>query len=244
MTSTSTTSASSGSTIANLPTYETQGKGPVYKTKEDSMQELQDNFLKLLTTQLQYQDPMKPMENTEFTSQMAQFSMVTQQKQSNGLLENLLSMQKSSQFSTGVDYLGRLATVKGDRMEMTGGQGTISFSLPAEANVSVSLVDQNGNTVKTLESKHFAAGDHEVTIADAALADGRYTFRMTAIDKDEKVVEVEKLERFPVTGVVNGKDGVTLDVSGREVALEELWRMDVTPAAANSGQTDTTQAAA
>ncbi|MDP6191205.1 MAG: flagellar hook capping FlgD N-terminal domain-containing protein, partial [Gammaproteobacteria bacterium] len=51
----------------------------------------QDDFLKLLTTQLQYQDPMEPMENGEFLGQMAQFSTVTGITEMQTSLENMVS---------------------------------------------------------------------------------------------------------------------------------------------------------
>ena len=67
-----------------------------------------DQFLKLLTTQLEYQDPMNPMDNKEFISQMAQFSSLEQMHNLNSTMGNFMSYQKLSQASS---LLGKQATV-------------------------------------------------------------------------------------------------------------------------------------
>ena len=57
----------------------------------------QEDFLKILLTQLTFQDPLEPMDNQEFVAQMAQFTSLEQSKQSNDNLESLLSIQSSTQ---------------------------------------------------------------------------------------------------------------------------------------------------
>lgn len=68
----------------------------------------QDDFLKLLTVQLQSQDPMKPMEDTAFISQMASFTSLEQMKT---LTENFASFQQSQDLSAAQSYLGKTVTV-------------------------------------------------------------------------------------------------------------------------------------
>jgi flagellar basal-body rod modification protein FlgD len=77
----------------------------------------QEEFMKLMLAQLQYQDPLKPMDNQQFVAQMAQFSALAQAQQSNESLQALLSVQARAQtiglLNRNVDFLNEGATVSG-----------------------------------------------------------------------------------------------------------------------------------
>lgn len=77
----------------------------------------QDDFLKLLTVQLQQQDPMKPMDDTQSIAQMAQFSSLQQMSELN---KGLAAMRLDSQMASASTLLGRQATMQ----EVGGGQTT------------------------------------------------------------------------------------------------------------------------
>src|SRR3546814_2645852 len=66
-----------------------------------------NNFLTLLTTQLQFQDPMSPLDTHEFTNQLVLFSGVEQQIQQNQNLEQLITLQKNGVALGAVDYIGK-----------------------------------------------------------------------------------------------------------------------------------------
>ena len=65
-----------------------------------------DNFLTILTTQLQYQDPLSPMETSEFTNQLVMFTGVEQQVQQNQNLEKLIALQSNNLAISAVTYIG------------------------------------------------------------------------------------------------------------------------------------------
>ena len=95
------------STLNNLPVYQADEKPESAKTGEKSVDDLQTDFLSMLTTQLQNQDPLSPMENQDFTNQMAQFTSLEQQQSSISLLEQILESQTTSQMNDAVSYIGR-----------------------------------------------------------------------------------------------------------------------------------------
>lgn len=68
----------------------------------------QDDFLKIMLTQLNYQDPLKPMDNQQFIAQMAQFASLEQSRQMNERLDLLLSVQSASQ---SIGLIGRTVQV-------------------------------------------------------------------------------------------------------------------------------------
>ena len=63
-------------------------------------------FLKMLTTELQNQDPTQPLDSSQFTSQLAQFSSLEQQLQTNSNLSNLITAQQSATFNSAIGYIG------------------------------------------------------------------------------------------------------------------------------------------
>src|SRR3954452_19030745 len=75
-----------------------------------------DDFLKLLIAQMKHQDPLKPMDDTAFVSQLAQFSSLEQQTSTNKLLELVAQQQQGLANNTIVDLVGKTVTVKGDKV--------------------------------------------------------------------------------------------------------------------------------
>lgn len=85
-----------------------------------------DDFMKILLTQLTYQDPLKPMDNQEFISQLAQFTALQQTRESTQNLQQLLQVQSATQ---AISLLGKTVDVQGDNGSSSTGQvGTLRFS--------------------------------------------------------------------------------------------------------------------
>lgn len=93
-------------------------------TASNSSLGIQD-FLKILSTQLSYQDPLKPMDNQEFLAQMAQFTNLQQTQQMNTKLDQMLTNQLTTQ---GVSLLGRTVQVTTSSGTTTGVVSQLSLS--------------------------------------------------------------------------------------------------------------------
>jgi flagellar basal-body rod modification protein FlgD len=85
----------------------------------------QEDFLKILTTQLNYQDPLKPMDNQQFMAQMAQFASLEQTRTMNDNIETLLMIQSATQ---SVGLLGRTVEVSTDSGTVVGSVTSLRFS--------------------------------------------------------------------------------------------------------------------
>src|SRR5262249_38678665 len=122
-----------------------------------------DTFLKLLTAQLQNQDPLAPMDSNQFTQQLVMYSQVEQQITTNDNLSSLIALQKSAAGANAVSYLGRTAFTQGGETSLTDGAADWRYTLPNDAaSVTVNVIDANGRTVftttgdKTLGSHDFS----------------------------------------------------------------------------------------
>jgi flagellar basal-body rod modification protein FlgD len=111
---------------------------------------LQD-FLKILLTQLTYQDPLKPMDNQEFMAQIAQFTTLEQTQQLNGKIDALLSTQASLQ---SVGLIGRTVDITTTTGTATGTVSALSLSGDTP---SISIVTQQGASINDVSLSQIVA---------------------------------------------------------------------------------------
>src|SRR3954471_15203303 len=107
-----------------------------------------NSFLTLLTSQLKNQDPLSPMDSTQFTNQLVQFSQVEQQININGNLTNLIGLTQQSIASNVVNYIGKTIEGPSNQAPLTGGHMKASYNLSAQAaGVTIAVKDGSGNIV-------------------------------------------------------------------------------------------------
>jgi len=133
------------------------------KTSEPQKQSLgQEQFLKLLTTQLTHQDPMKPMENGEFLGQMAQFSTVSGIQELQASFKDFADSISSGQALQASGLVGRYVSAPGSEALLSAVDGKVSgdFELPSSSpDVKLHIVDpQTGVTIRDVDLGTQAAG--------------------------------------------------------------------------------------
>lgn len=121
----------------------------------------QSAYIKLMTAQLQYQDPFEPMDNTQMVAQMAQFSQLAGQAEANKTLESIASALSGSRLSDAASWIGKSMLVKNSSVAPgIAGDYAGQLTLPAASDsVSIDLVDGAGAIVKTIELGAQKAGD-------------------------------------------------------------------------------------
>ncbi|MBV8046984.1 MAG: flagellar hook capping protein [Paludibacterium sp.] len=159
-------------------------------TGTNTAQSIQNEFLTLLTTQLQSQDPSNPMQNSQITSQMAEISQVSGMQNLNSTMQSLLQSQLSSQSLIAASTVGHAALVAGSTLGWdanTSGNKTMgAVSLASAAQqVTVSIQDSKGNTVRTLSLSDATAGMNSFAwdgkdSSGNVLPAGNYTFTAAA----------------------------------------------------------------
>ena len=176
-------------------------------TEEESDSMGQDAFLKIFLTQLEYQDPLSPMEGTEMTSQLAQFSSLEQQTNTNDLLEEIslkLDTQSENRF---LDYVGKEVMILSDAMTIEEGElSGASFAIEEDANVEVAIYDSNGSEINRLSLGWLEAGYHDVDwdgkdSAGNLMEDGKYSFEVIATDDSGEEVTAQTAYSGRVTGI-------------------------------------------
>jgi flagellar basal-body rod modification protein FlgD len=191
-----------------------------------------DDFLNLLITQLQNQDPLNPTDSTEFTAQLAQFSSLEQLNNVNTNLEQLQDFQASANNSQAVSLLGKEITTNGNFLQLADG-GPVGFDLSLSsdaATVVSSVYDSTGGFVKSFESQNMVAGQHTLFWDGMdrdgnPVADGSYTVEILAAAADGHDIKTETF----FTGIV---DKVTFEnntpflISGNQkIAVGDVIRV-------------------
>jgi flagellar basal-body rod modification protein FlgD len=130
------------------------------KTGSDSLS--QADFMKLLTAQLSYQDPTKPVDNAEMVSQLAQISTVTGISSLNSTVSTMSSSLTSSQALMASSLVGQKALVNASSSYVTSGN-TLSGVIPTgdegATNMTLSIVNSSGEVVRQYTTAEAVSGD-------------------------------------------------------------------------------------
>jgi len=188
------------------------------------------DFLKLFITQVQYQNPLDPMKNEDFTQQLALFSTVEQLENLNKAANQMLDFQISTISALAVGLIGKEITSSGNQFVLTeDGQATeLGFYLSGDAaKVDITVLDENGKVVRLLDLYDLSGGKHTFTwdgrdLDGNSVEAGNYRFQVAAKDSQGNGLQVETFQRGIVSGLTF-EDGVTyLDVNGKQVTLAEI----------------------
>ena len=195
-------------------------------------------FLQLLTTQLQNQDPLDPLDTNQFTQQLVEFAQVEQQLKSNDQLSQLVSLQQTAQSTQALQFVGATVAVNGSTTQLTNGQAQWSFSVPKPATVTLSISNSAGQTVYTntftgqtgMQNFTWNGVDNN----GIQWPDGTYTMTATATDASGQSVGVST----EVDGVVDSVDMTqsppVLSVAGQNYTLDQIKRVMAPTSAFNA----------
>jgi flagellar basal-body rod modification protein FlgD len=164
-------------------------------------------FLQLLTTQLQNQNPLEPLDTNQFTQQLVQFAQVEQQLRSNDQLETLVSLQKSTQASAALDFVGKTVVISGSTSHLNADGTTVwTFSSPKPASATVTIQDDKGQTAFT--SNYSISSGRQDFVWDGRGTNGQrwpagnYKMTITAKDASGQTVAITT----DVQGIVDSAD--------------------------------------
>jgi flagellar basal-body rod modification protein FlgD len=187
-----------------------------------------EDFMKILLKQLNYQDPLNPMDSTQFTSQLTQFSSLEQLTNINSTLDNVLAFQHSMQNASITNLIGRTIKASGDTTYLKN-TADVSYELSKDAaSVKISIYDGAGKLVTTRETGPQMKGNNKFIWdgKDASgnqMQEGAYTFEVKAKDASGSAVNALTNSFGMVTGVVFEDDLAYLVLNdGRNINLSEI----------------------
>ncbi|MGE5431790.1 MAG: flagellar hook assembly protein FlgD [Syntrophomonadaceae bacterium] len=192
-----------------------------------------DDFMKLMISQMKNQDPLNPMDGTQFSAQLAQFSS----------LEQLTNMNDSLNKSIQANYLltqsvnnTMSASLIGKEIKL-GGSGIIhngqdnvqlGYNLSSAAkSVSVNVYDETGKLVKSFENENTSSGDHKLSwnFTDnngSKLPDGKYTFEVKAKGQDDQDMTAEIFKYGVIDSVKFTEQGTKIMVDNAEYGISDV----------------------
>lgn len=184
-----------------------------------------ETFLRMLTAQAQYQDPLNPIDSAEYAAQLAQFSMVEQQVQTNDLLQSLLGDRDQSGLTSLGSWIG-MDVRSPARANFAGDPVTIPTELAAGASEGILVVkSENGQPLRRID---FAIGDSSVTWdgrdGDAAQVPfGTYSFEIESW-RDGARLSVAPAQQYDTVREAQIADGTTYLVlqDGRRIEANSV----------------------
>lgn len=210
-------------TQSNTPTTPASGQQVLGK----------DDFLKLLVAQLSAQDPLNPMDSTEFTAQLAQFSALEQMTNVNSALQDLIKAQQAMGNSSMIGLIGKLVDVPGNAFEHTQGDiKNLTYALSAEADsTKVEIYNSAGILVKTLNGPG-AEGSNLVAWNGLdnqgnSVSSGIYTFKILANTAEGKQVSATTFTSGLVTDVLFEDSAAFAVVNGEKIPAEQITRVSI-----------------
>jgi flagellar basal-body rod modification protein FlgD len=216
-------------------------------TNADALSQLSNNFqtfLSLLTTQLKNQDPLSPMDSTQFTQQLVQMSGVQAQLTGNNLLQQVAN-NTGTGISTAVGLIGKQVKAVSDNAQLANGKADWTYNLPADAtSVTAEIVDSKGTAyhAENLSGDQLKAGDHAFTwngkdMMGTKAPDGVYTLRLTALDASGTAIASTNYVQGVVTSVEQSNGSTLISVGPTKVDWSTV--KSITEPSSSSSSTST-----
>jgi flagellar basal-body rod modification protein FlgD len=195
---------------------------------------LADNFemfLSLLTSQMKNQDPLDPLDSTQFVNQLVSFSGVEQQIAQNRNLESLLIIQSAAAQTTSVGYIGRVATAQTPDTQLEDGSANWQYSLAENAEATSLIVRDSSDRIVYQTTGSEIAGDHDFTwdgqsSSGVQQPDGVYTLEVSSVTSNGAAIESDIRASGRVTGIDLSGSEVMVAMGGVNVTLSSILSLE------------------
>jgi flagellar basal-body rod modification protein FlgD len=183
-----------------------------------------NDFLKLLVSQLQNQDPLNPSDPTEFTAQLAQFSSLEQLSNVNKNLEKLVSSQDLGAMA----FIGREVVAENTGFSLGAGNVDLGYRLNGPADeVTLHVQDSLGRTVARISAQGLTPGEHFLTWNGKdengqAVPAGDYALMVSALQGEDTAVSATSLVKARVTGVDLYASGALLVTEAGHIPMNRV----------------------
>lgn len=210
---------------------------------KDNATKLKNQFLSILLTQMQHQNPLDPMDTKEFTGQLTQFSALEQQIDTNTKLDGLLGAMTKSGISEAFGYINQFVDLKTNSTAVQDGTADWTYAIPANAkSVSISVTDASGKVVYAGSMTNggggsdITAGTYNLNLASAdltrAASEGEVLkVSITAKDDNGKAIPAEIHTAVRVDSIQSDSKGTYLQAGGMVFAIGDVNKILKAPVA-------------
>ena len=192
----------------------------------------------LLTTQLQHQDPLSPLDTNQFTQQLVQFASVEQQINMNTSLSTLISLQQTAQATAALNFIGATVVVGGSTEQLANGQASWNFAVASPASATINVSNASGQLVYSTTQAAQPGTQTFVWNGRNSVGNvmpaGLYTVSITATGANGQSVPVTTQVQGVVSGVNVNANPITLTVNGQSYPLNQITQVIGTGSAATN----------
>jgi flagellar basal-body rod modification protein FlgD len=210
--------ASTGSTISQVGT-----------TALGSLSDNFSDFLGLLMTQLQNQDPTSPLDSNQFTSELVQFTGVQQQINTNNDLTQLIQLTQASQIEQSASMIGKPVTVNSSQLSLQNGTSEINFNTPTAEPVAIAVYNSAGTQVQTATLTSTAGANswtwNGQSASGATEPDGAYKVTVTAVGATGATASIPFTVTGTATSVLNNSGTVEIQMGGLTLPFSAVQSM-------------------
>lgn len=206
----------------------------------------QDEFMTLLLTQLQNQDPLEPMDDTEMIAELAQFSSLEELTSLNESMDGVMGQLGVLSVNSAVDYIGKDVVAAGDGIAKTE-QGTtdVTYTMPSDAEtLKAHIYNEDGVIIASYDLDGTSEGTHTfswdgLTSSGAEASNGTYSVGFEAYDANDAAIVVSPEVAGTVVGITSQNGSTVLELDdGRTVNLLYVTKV-IDEDAGSAGSTDT-----
>jgi flagellar basal-body rod modification protein FlgD len=185
------------------------------------------SFLQLLTTQLQNQNPLSPLDTNQFTQQLVEFAGVQQQLNTNDSLSTLVSLQQTAQSTQALGFVGKTASVTGSTATLTSSKAAWKLDIPSNSNVNISITSSTGQTVFSGTFPANAGNNQPFNWNGKGndgtqFPDGNYKLTATAKDSAGNTVAVKTQIEGVVSSVDLTQSPPLLSIDGQTFTVNQI----------------------
>jgi len=203
--------------LGGLESLLNQATNTTQTSDESGSQALdQSDFLKLLTTQMNYQNPMEPMDNTEMAAQMAQFSSVQGIGELNQSFKTLSNSMQSNSALQASMLVGKSVAIESNSFNYNGQPVKLRTEAPFDGNINITIKNINGETIK--EDSIYAKGNETTNytwdgtnLQNIAATNGEYIFEFSVGEGEDRQILTNE--------VIDKVNSVNIPKLGEELVL-------------------------
>jgi flagellar basal-body rod modification protein FlgD len=217
----------SGTTPLPSSSSSSSGGSSLSSTTNNTIAGNFQTFLTLLTTQLQNQNPLDPLDTNQFTQQLVEFAGVEQQLKTNDSLSTLVSLQQTAQATQALQFVGKTAVVAGNTAALSNSSATWELNVPTASTVKISIANSAGQTVYT-GTYAANAGNNQPFTWDGKgndgtqWPDGSYTLTATAADSSGNNVGISTQVSGTVSSVDLTQSPPLLSINGQTYTVSQI----------------------